>query len=551
MVDICIIGSGAGAGPIAYELSLAGAKVLILEKGDFYREEDFSKDEIAFSRRSIISSKLKEEFHLIEDKEDGEWVATPTYTSGWDFWNGNLVGGSSNLMSGFFHRLHPKDFRLKSEFGEIKGANIVDWPISYEEMEPFYEKTERVVGISGEVTPFKYLEPRSTKDFPYPPTQEHPISKYIDKAAKQEGVVATKTPRAIMSVAKGKRNPCYYSNYCGSYGCSSGAKSSARAALLEPALQSGNLEIKTKCFVKKLHTDENNKIKEVEYIDENGKSQRIKAKTFVLAAQAVESSRLLLNSKSKAFPNGLSNNSGQVGKNLLFSGGGVVSGHFDESVIPLDELMSEGLFVNRTIKDWYFLEGQKGGISEALFEHANPIVKSNKQKWQDEGLIWGEKLYDKIYEKLNKNKMLTFEIFNDWLPNDDCFVSVDDGYHDKFDTPVAKIRIGAHPQNVKIGEKIAKKTVKVLQAMGAKYITEGISPYPPQNLQAGGCRFGDDPKTSVLDKECRAHEVKNLFVTDGSFMPTGGSVPFTWTIYANSFRVAEVIKKEFNLAKKS
>ncbi|HIP47334.1 MAG TPA: GMC family oxidoreductase [Campylobacterales bacterium] len=551
MVDICIIGSGAGAGPIAYELSLAGAKVLILEKGDFYREEDFSKDEIAFSRRSIISSKLKEEFHLIEDKEDGEWVATPTYASGWDFWNGNLVGGSSNLMSGFFHRLHPKDFRLKSEFGEIKGANIVDWPISYEEMEPFYEKTERVVGISGEVTPFKYLEPRSTKDFPYPPTQEHPISKYIDKAAKQEGVVATKTPRAIMSVAKGKRNPCYYSNYCGSYGCSSGAKSSARAALLEPALQSGNLEIKTKCFVKKLHTDENNKIKEVEYIDENGKSQRIKAKTFVLAAQAVESSRLLLNSKSKAFPNGLSNNSGQVGKNLLFSGGGVVSGHFDESVIPLDELMSEGLFVNRTIKDWYFLEGQKGGISEALFEHANPIVKSNKQKWQDEGLIWGEKLYDKIYEKLNKNKMLTFEIFNDWLPNDDCFVSVDDGYHDKFDTPVAKIRIGAHPQNVKIGEKIAKKTVKVLQAMGAKYITEGISPYPPQNLQAGGCRFGDDPKTSVLDKECRAHEVKNLFVTDGSFMPTGGSVPFTWTIYANSFRVAEVIKKEFNLAKKS
>lgn len=551
MFDICIIGSGAGAGPIAYELSLAGAKVLILEKGDFYKEEDFSKDEIAFSRRSIISSKLKEEFHLIEDKEEGEWVATPTYTSGWDFWNGNLVGGSSNLMSGFFHRLHPKDFRLKSEFGEIKGANIVDWPISYEEMEPFYEKTERVVGISGEVTPFKYLEPRSTKDFPYPPTQEHPMSKYIDKAAKKEGVVATKTPRAIMSVAKGNRNPCYYSNYCGSYGCSSGAKSSSRAALLQPALKSGNLEIRVKCFVKKLHANEKNEIHEVEYIDENGKSQRVKAKTFVLAAQAIESSRLLLNSKSKAFPNGLANNSGQVGKNLLFSGGGVVNGHFDESVIPLDELMCEGLFVNRTIKDWYFLDGVKGGISEALFEHANPIVKANKQKWSHEGLIWGEKLYDKIYEKFNKKKMLTFEIFNDWLPNDDCFVSVDEGYHDKFGSPVAKIRIGSHPENVKVGEKIAKKTVKVLEAMGAKNISEGISPYPPQNLQAGGCRFGNDPKTSVLDKECRAHEVKNLFVTDGSFMPTGGSVPFTWTIYANSFRVAEVIKKEFLLDKKS
>ena len=162
MVDICIIGSGAGAAPIAYELSKAGAKVVVLEKGDFYREEDFSKDEIAFCRRSIITPKLKDEYHLIEDKEDGAWVATPTYSSGWDFWNGNIVGGSSNLMSGFFHRLHPKDFRLKSEFGEIAGANVVDWPISYAELEPFYEKVERVVGVSGEVTPFKFQEPRST-----------------------------------------------------------------------------------------------------------------------------------------------------------------------------------------------------------------------------------------------------------------------------------------------------------------------------------------------------------------------------------------------------
>lgn len=547
MVDICIIGSGAGAAPIAYELSRAGAKVLILEKGDFYNETDFSKDEIAFCRRSIITPKLKDEYHLIEDKQDGKWVATPTYSLGWDFWNGNIVGGSSNLMSGFFHRLHPKDFRLKSEFGDIKGANVIDWPISYADMEPFYEKVERVVGVSGKVTPFKYQEPRSTKDFPYPPTREHPISKYIDKASQKEGVVAVKTPRAILPIPKEDRSACYYSNYCGSYGCSSGGKSSARAALLQPILKNSNLEIRTKCFVKKLHADEKNSIKEVEYIDEHGKRQKVQAKIFVLAAQAVESSRLLLNSKSKAFPNGVANNGGQVGKNLLFSGGGVISGHFDEHSIPLKELMVEGLFVNRTIKDWYFFDGKKGGISEALFEHANPIVKANKQKWQGSKLIWGEALQEKIYEKFNKKKMLTFEIFNDWLPNDDCFVSVDEGYHDKYGTPVAKIRIGAHPENVKVGKEIAKKTRKILEAMGAKDISEGISPYPPQNLQAGGCRFGNDPKTSVLDKECRAHEVKNLFVTDGSFMPTGGSVPFTWTIYANSFRVAEVLKKELGL----
>ncbi len=547
MVDICIIGSGAGAAPIAYELSQAGAKVLILEKGDFYREEDFSKDEIAFCRRSIITPKLKEEYHLIEEKEEGAWVATPSYSSGWDFWNGSLVGGSSNLMSGFFHRLHPKDFRLLSEFGEIAGANVVDWPISYAELEPFYEKVERVVGVSGEVTPWKFQEPRSTKNFPYPPTQEHPISSYIDSACKKEGVVAVKTPRAILPVPKGDRNPCYYSNYCGSYGCSSGGKSSARAALLQPALKSGNLEIRTQAFVKTIHHDKD-KVTSVEYIDKAGKSQHIKAKIIVLAAQAIESSRLLLNSKSKHFPKGLANNSGQVGKNLLFSAGGVVSGEFDASIIPQKKLMQEGFFVNRTIKDWYFLEGQKGGISEALFEHANPIVKANKQKWSDNGkLLWGAALQEKIFAKFNTTKMLTFEIFNDWLPHDDCFVSVDDAYHDKYGMSVAKIRIASHPQNVKVGEKLAQKTVKILKKMGAKNIAQNISAYPPQNLQAGGCRFGNDPMSSVLDKSCRAHEVKNLFVTDGSFMPTGGSVPYTWTIYANSFRVAEVIKKELGL----
>ena len=542
MVDICIIGSGAGAGPIAYELSLVGKKVVILEKGDFYKEEDFSKDEIAFCRRSIVTPKLTDEYLMIEEKEDGIWQSTPTFQSGWDFNNGNIVGGSSNFMSGFFHRLHPRDFKQKSEFKKIEGANIEDWAISYEELEPYYEKVEKIVGVSGEVTPFKFLEPRSTKNFPYPPTAEHPISKLIDKSCNTLGIKAVKTPRAILSLPKDKRDACYYSNYCGSYGCSSGAKGSSRAALLQPALETKNLTIITKAHVKKL-IEKDNKVIEAQYIDKDEKLQTIKAKTFVVAAQAVESCRLLLNSKSKNFPNGLANKSGQVGKNLLFSAGGVVSGEFDKDSFDLKELMVEGLFVNRTIKDWYFLEdGSKGGISEALFEHANPIVKANKQKWKEAKLVWGEELQQRIFKKLNFTKQLDFEIFNDWIPNDDCFVSVDETHVDKHGIPVAKIRIGSHPQNVKIGNILAKKTEKILKKMGAKNISSSISPYPPQNLQAGGCRFGNNPKTSVLDKNCRSHDVKNLYVTDGSFMPTGGSVPYTWTIYANAFRVAEVLK---------
>ncbi|MCH9740832.1 MAG: GMC family oxidoreductase [Epsilonproteobacteria bacterium] len=541
--DVCIVGTGAGASGVAYTLAKAGKKVVMLERGGFYKEEDFSKDEIAYTKRDIITPNLKECYHTIEDLEDGEWVKTPTYVTESSFFNGSVVGGSSNFMSGYFHRMKPNDFRLKSTYGEIKGANIVDWVIDYSELEPYYEKVERLVGISGEVTPYQHHEPRSTKDFPYLPLEEHPISKLIDSSCKKLNFTAYKTPRAILSESKEKRNTCYYSNYCGSYGCSSGAKGSARAALLQPALQTGNLTLITKAFVKKLN-EKNAQVTEALYVDtQTKKEHKVKAKLFVVAGQAVESSRLLLNSKSKNFPNGLANNSAQVGKNLLFSAGGVGSGEFDSSIMPLEKLQTEGLFVNRSLCDWYFTDEMKGGVIDFLFEHANPITKANKLKRQNGKLIWGKELQEKIFHKFTQTKQLNFEIFNDWLPTDNCFVSVDEKYKDIYGVPVANIRIGSHPHDLKVGRFLAQKAEMVMKQMGAKDIRSSISSYPPANLQAGGCRFGDDPKSSVLNRYCQAHEVKNLFVTDGSFIPTGGSVPYTWTIYANSFRVGEYILK--------
>lgn len=223
-----------------------------------------------------------------------------------------------------------------------------------------------------------------------------------------------------------------------------------------------------------------------------------------------------------------------------------MNGTFDESSYPLKKLMVEGYFVNRVIKDFYFFDDQKGGIMELLFEHPNPIRKANKLKWDDNGkLLWGEALYEKLYNNFNKQKNLSIEIFNDWLPNDNCKVTIDKKRKDKYGINVAKIAIGSHPVNERVGDKIAMEAVKLLKEMGAKNINGSITPYPPANLQAGGCRFGDDPKTSVLNKHCQSHEVKNLFVTDGSFMPTGGSVPYTFTIYANSFRVADYLKENY------
>ncbi len=546
--DVCIVGSGAGASGVAYTLALGGKKVIMLERGGFYKEEDFSKDEIAYCKRDIVTPSLRESYHTIEYLSANRWVKKTTYSDESSFFNGNIVGGSSNFMSGYFHRLKPVDFKLKSTYGAIKGANIVDWVIDYDELEPYYEKVERLVGVSGKVTPYKYHEPRSTKEFPYPPLHEHPITKLIDKSCKKLNIIAYKTPRAILSKSKDKRNSCYYSNYCGSYGCSSGAKGSARASLLQPALKTGNLTIITHAFVKKLD-EKDAKVTGAIYVDtQTKKEHRIQADLFVVAGQAVETCRLLLNSKSKNFPNGLANNSNQVGKNLLFSAGGVGTGQFDASTMSLKELMVEGLFVNRSLCDWYEIEDKnikmKGGIIDFLFEHNNPISKASKQKWEDGKLLWGEEFQTKLLKKFTTTKQLNFEVFNDWLPTDNCFVSVDEKYRDIYGVPVANIRIGSHPHDIKVGKILAKKAKSVMQEMGAKDIQTSISSYPPANLQAGGCRFGDDPKNSVLDKNCQAHEVANLFITDGSFMPTGGSVTYTWTIYANSFRVADAILKQ-------
>jgi len=548
--DVCIIGSGSGASPIAYELSNAGFDVIVLEKGKKYTQEDFSKDELAVSRRDMFTPDLKDESHIINDRsEDGTIHRYDGEEYSWSFWNGSMLGGSSNLMSGYFHRMKPKDFKLRTAFGEIEGANVVDWCINYQELEPYYEKVERVVGVSGEVISHKFLEPRSTKTFPYAKLQENKVTHWFDEACKRLQYSSLPTPRAILSENALGRNSCSYSNFCGSYGCSTGAKGSGRAALLEKC----NAEIVTEAFVYKLDSNAT-QVNKVHYYDPKMNTYEVEAKIFVLAAQAIESSRLLLNSKNSFFPNGLANNNNQVGKNLIFSAGGGGQGRFykeDLSAKQFTDLMQAGLFFNRSLQDWYEFEKDakrfKGGTIDFLFEHANIISKALRELDDADGnLIWGKELQEKIHKKITESRVLRFEVFNDWLPTDHCFVSIDDFKKDKYGIPVAAINLWGHPHDLEVGTYLAKKAKKVLEEMGAKEISFEVSSAPPPNLVAGGCRFGTDPKKSVLDKNCKTHELKNLYVTDASFMPTGGSVPYTWTIYANSFRVADAIKKDLS-----
>ena len=549
--DVAVIGSGAAGSAVAYTLTQAGYRVALIEKGAYIRREDFTKDEIAYCRRELVTPNYFDEYHLIEQKTNGKWVATPTYESGWSFFNGTMVGGSSNLMSGMFHRMHPDDFRLRSRFGEIEGAEVADWPIDYDDLAPYYDLAERLVGISGDFRPHPFEPPRKKRDFPFPPTQENAFSAYFDTVCKREGVTPLVTPRAVLSQDHAHRKACYYSNFCGSYGCSSGAKGSGREAFVVPAMATGRLTLLTRTHVVRLHTDRPDRVAYAETVDTlSGKKGRVEARLFVVAAQAHESVRLLLNSANAAHPKGLANSSGRLGKHLVFSAGGAIEGTLyrkKRKGLDFDALMQPGLFVNRSILDWYFLEDwwhgrYKGGLVEVMFEHQNIISRALKRSYRDDGkLLWGDALARKLRREFTEGKRIRFEIFNDWLPNPNCYVTTDPAYKDRFGMPVGKLRIGAHPHDMKVARRIAEKCRSLMEALGAEEIVESISPLPPQNLIAGGCRFGNDPRTSVLNAECQTHDIPNLFVADASFMPTGGSTPYTWTIYANALRVADRI----------
>lgn len=556
--DVIVVGSGVGGGTVAYALTKAGYRVALLEKGDFLKREAFSKDELAYCRRDLLNPNPLEEFHTVEMFEGGEWVSRPSYERGVSFFNGTLVGGSSNVMSGMFHRMHPDDFRLKQCYGEIEGANIEDWCIDYETLAPYYDAIEEIVGLSGVVEDAPFEPPRSSLNRLQPPTKENGIVQIFDSACASLALKPLVTTRAILSQSRGEREGCYYSNFCGSYGCSSGAKGSAREAMILPALKSGLLTLLSHHHVIRVLSDSPSHVTGVEVVETKSKKRKILyGDMVVLGAQAHESARLLLNSANRYHPYGLANSSKEVGRNLIFSAGG-----WGEGVLSRDtcsektfySLMQRGYFFNRSIKEWYGVDDWwyghfKGGLIEFMFEHQNLIARAIKSLPQEGELLWGEALFERLREVFIQSKKIRFEIFCDWLPTNETFLSLDTHYKDIYGMPVGKIRIFEHPRNQEVGNFLAKRAVTILEKMGAEKIKVASSLYPPPNLIAGGCRFGKDPKTSVLNPECRTHDVENLYVSDASFMPTGGSVPYTWTIYANALRVADAMIEQLHRQK--
>ena len=284
--------------------------------------------------------------------------------------------------------------------------------------------------------------------------------------------------------------------------------------------------------------------KSVIYLDADGVTQEQPARVIVSSCTAVESARLLLNSKSGRFPNGLANDNGLVGKNLLFSSFGQSKAIFSVSkrAKELPWLNSTAPFINRSLQDFYTMPDErfgfrKGGTLGFMWSHPNPIFAAVGLAKKGEKGIFGKALKDKLRE-YRDSRILEFEIYGEFLPNDSTSVGVDSNVKDKFGLPVAAITIKRHPLDLTMTKFLVERGEEILQALHPDRIDRVGTAGETTILQGGTCRFGKDPATSVLDPDCRSHVVKNLYVVDGSFLPTSGGVPLTLTIVANSFRVA-------------
>ena len=301
-------------------------------------------------------------------------------------------------------------------------------------------------------------------------------------------------------------------------------------------------------MVTRLESDGTGKVVRAHWIDDAGNANQVEASTFVVACQAIESARLLLNSRGPRHPQGLGNTRGLVGKNLIFSTFGSAYGDFTYAQHKDIDLASDQPFVNRAVQDYYVMrDGKgkptKGGTLTYIRVHPNPIGASLIQALRDpKKPLWGRGLKQRLSDYFHAGRHMEVETFAEWFANPRCFVKLDPQVRDRFGLPVARIGAYTHPQNRATAHALVDHAQDHLRRLGATEVfgASGVGG-PSTNLVGGTCRFGDDPATSVLDRDCRAHDVPNLYVTDGSFMPTGGAVPFTFTIYANALRVADRI----------
>ena len=530
-VDFVIIGSGAAGGVLAKELSTNGFRVVVLEQGPYLTEADFSHNEVKILGEDFLTNKPK--------LQPNTFRKTPAEkaTQRRALVYGCLVGGTSVHFTANFWRFHEIDFIERSKIGAIPGTGFADWPITYADLEPHYTKVEWEVGVSGLAGASPFDPPRS-KPYPMPPLPVKSSGVIFEGAARKLGWHPFPAPMAILSQPRPGRSACINCGFCLAFGCEVGAKSSSLASVIRMAERTGRCEIRPNSYVHRIEIDSQGRATGAVYFDEKRDTHLQKAKAVVVCANGAETPRLLLLSASKRFPNGLANSSGLVGKYLMLNSGALAMGVFER---PLNDY--KGYAVSRIVHDFYELDAQKvgfygGGGLDARFD-MTPIGFAMGSLPPDTPR-WGAG----FKSALRHNFTRTLEIFGHGtsLPLENNSFSLDPDIKDAWGLPALRLTYKDHPDDVKLGNWLNDRAMELLDAAGAQkkwHFPIGEQEFAVHLL--GTCRMGNDPKTSVINSDHRAHDVKNLFLCDGSSLVTSGRGQPTMTIMALAYRAADRI----------
>ncbi len=536
--DAIIIGSGAGGSTVAYALATNGKKVLVLEAGDNYFKglddpgdgkpvPTFSNDELKMSERSMILPDP-----LIEPRTFRPNEAAGDRTVVDDIQGlPKTVGGGAVHADMKYPRFQETDFHLASLLGEIDGANFADWPLSYDELEPFYSEIETIVGVQGEDGSDPFAPPRS-KPFPMTPGAPMYCALVAADGAKKKGYHPFPYPTAVNSVPYRGRPACIDCGFCSGYGCPNNSKCSPAVTVLRDALLSKNCQLRYNCQVTRLvANDTKTRVTAVEYIDGDGKTQQATADLFVIAASAIESARLLLLSD----PEGLGNSSGLVGRNLLFHLQNTAVGIFPQRLHA-----DRGRSVTHGMSDFRGVPNDPdhplGGIIE--FGAANELIFEAKT-YALRALQRGAKLKHFMRQSPLRDRLMVLIMQAEDAPQLKNRVDLDPAVRDVYGLPVARITYENHAWELAARDFYAPKQRAILQAAGAQFaFMEPLEVPPTSHHLMGTLRMGSDPAASVCDAFGKLHDLENVYCADGGVFPTSSGFNPTLTIQALALRAA-------------
>jgi len=542
--DVVLVGLGGVGGLIAPVLAKAGLRVVALEAGPWRSQSDFVPDElgVAYWCRANMSQKFMSESPRWR-RNDGEPTQEATYSLGRMV---NGVGGSPLHWGGWLRRFHPYHHRFRSHVLDRWGENalpedttLVDWPVSYDELEPYYALLDELIGIAGdEDNPFI---PRKNK-YPLPPLRPTRMTQLFHKTTAAMGLHPHALPAGVNSKPYNGYPETKYSALSLGFGPINNDRWHAGMTSVPEALATGNLDLKTHCRVVKVLTDGDGRARGVEYVDANGTPHVQEASTVILCSYTFENVRLLLLSGDERHPNGLGNNTGQVGKHFMTKMFAHVDGYFPDMVFNRHAApASQTEVLDDFLADDYDSYGEGGFVGGATLGIENGLmpIQISRQTLPPDVPRWGKGYKDHLREWQH---WCTIRLQPDTLSYQRNFLDLDPRYRDKsgLGLPLVRITYDLRENEQRLAEHMEGKAEEILREMGATKTWHGPRfTGVGSSHDLGGCRMGEDPVGSVVDPELRVHDTPGLYVLSGAVFPTCPGINPTLALWALCYRAAE------------